>query len=108
MALPKADRRLNSTPHFSPFNCCLSVVFCSLGREITPKVCMLCFVLIVSVLLNLLCAWILFYNASRHSCFKCFRLRMLAVILGSDFSFSLSFFLLCLEAQYQHAVAACT
>ena len=30
---------------------------------------MLCFVLINSVLLNLLCVWILFWNASSHSCF---------------------------------------
>ena len=29
---------------------------------------MLCFVLINSVLLNLLCLWILFWNASSHSC----------------------------------------
>ena len=33
---------------------------------------MLCFVLINSVLLNLLCVWILFYNACSRSCFRSF------------------------------------
>ena len=33
---------------------------------------MLSFVLINSFLLNLLCVWILFYNASSHSCFRSF------------------------------------
>ena len=37
----------------SPFNCC------SLKWGITPKIRMLCFVLINSVLLNLLCVWTL-------------------------------------------------
>ena len=31
--------------------------FCSLIKEVTPKIRMLCFVLINSVLLNLLCVW---------------------------------------------------
>ena len=40
---------------------CLTVVqvsFCSLIKVITPKICMLCFVLINSVILNLLSVWI--------------------------------------------------
>ena len=47
---------------FSPFNCC------SLKWGITPKTGMLCFVLINSVVLNLLCVWPLFQNVSAHSC----------------------------------------
>ena len=39
-------------------------------KGITPKIRMLCFVLINSVLFNLLCVWILFYNASSRSCFR--------------------------------------
>ena len=31
---------------------------------------MLCFVTIISILLNLLCVWILIRNASSHSCFR--------------------------------------
>ena len=41
---------------------CLTIVqvpFCSLIKGITPKMCMLCFVRTNSVLLNLLCVWIL-------------------------------------------------
>ena len=52
-----------------PFNCCLSVV-CNLIKGITPKIRKLCFVLINSVLLKLLCVWILFQNVSSHSCFR--------------------------------------
>ena len=44
---------------FSPFNCCLSVVFC-LIKEITPKICMLCCVIINSVVLNLVCPFFIF------------------------------------------------
>ena len=47
----------------------VQVPFCSLIKGITPKIRMLCFVLINSVLLNLLCVWILVQNASSHSCF---------------------------------------
>ena len=43
---------------FSPFNCCLGVFF-GLMKGITPKMCMLCSVLINSVILNLSCDWIL-------------------------------------------------
>ena len=34
------------------------MTFCSLIEEITLKICMLCFVLINSVILNVLCVWI--------------------------------------------------
>ena len=44
--------------------------FCSLIQETTPKIRTLCFVLINSVLLNLLCFWVLLQNASSHSCFR--------------------------------------
>ena len=36
----------------------------------TRKFAGFCLVLITSVLLNLSCVWILFYNASSHSCFR--------------------------------------
>ena len=39
-------------------------MICSLKKGITPKIRMLCFVLINGVLLNLWCVWILFWNAS--------------------------------------------
>ena len=54
VAQPKADKRLSSTSHFSLFNNVLGL-FCSLTKGITPKICMFCFVLINSILLNLLC-----------------------------------------------------
>ena len=41
-------------------------------KGITLNTCWLCFVLINSVPLNILCVWILFQNASNHSCFSCF------------------------------------
>ena len=40
---------------FSPFK----VSFCSLIMGITPKIRMVCFVLTHSVILNLLCVWVL-------------------------------------------------
>ena len=43
--------------------------FCSLVKGITPQICLLCFVLINSILWNLLCVWISFENASSHFCF---------------------------------------
>ena len=55
---------------------------------ITPTIRMLCFVLINSVLLNLLCVWILFQAASRHSCFRFFFLVQNA---SSQLVFSFSF-----------------
>ena len=45
---------------------------CSLTKGITPKICRLCFFRINNVLLNRLCVWILFENASSHSCFRFF------------------------------------
>ena len=48
---------------FSVFNCChrlYRVSFCRLIKGITPRMCMLCFVLINSIILNLLCVWIRF------------------------------------------------
>ena len=42
---------------YSSFDCCSS---CSLIKVITPKMCILCFVLINIVLLNLSCVWNLF------------------------------------------------
>jgi len=50
------------------------VSFCSLKKGITPKICILRFDLINSGFLyiyifNLLCVWILFWNASSYSCF---------------------------------------
>ena len=79
IAQPKTVKCLSSPPHFhyfSPFNC--ELLFRSLKKKgITLKMCMLCFdrinlcfVLINSVLLNLLRVWILFKNASSHSCFR--------------------------------------
>ena len=44
--------------------------FCSLIKVITIKIHMFCFVLINSIVLKLLCIWILFYNASSHSHFR--------------------------------------
>ena len=44
--------------HFSLFNCCLSATL-QLIKGITLKICMLCFVLINSFLLNPVCVWIL-------------------------------------------------
>ena len=41
---------------FSQFNCYVS--FCSLIKGITPRIRMLCFVLINNVIFNLLCVWI--------------------------------------------------
>ena len=46
------------TPHlifhrFLPFNCCFKVSFCSLIKGLTPKIRILCFVHINSLLLNL-------------------------------------------------------
>ena len=60
--------------------------FCSFTKGITPKIGWFCLVLINSVLLNLLCVWILFQNASRP------------VTLVSDFS--LSQFLCCAVGYY--------
>ena len=42
---------------FSPFNCWTVELYCSLIKGITPKIRMLCFVLINSVLLKMLCVW---------------------------------------------------
>jgi len=48
------------TFHFSPLNCWIVVygLFCSLKKGITLNICMSCFVLKNSILLNLLCVWI--------------------------------------------------
>ena len=54
IAQAKADKHPSSTSHFSPFNCSLSVV---LLKGIILKIHMLCFVLINSILFNLLCVW---------------------------------------------------
>ena len=54
----------------------------NLIKRITPKIRMLCFVLINTVILNLLCVWIWFY-------------RTLAVIRFSVFFFINVFYLLC-------------
>ena len=43
----------------------VGVLFCSLIKGITPKIRMLCFVLIHCVLLNLLCVWIVSDTARR-------------------------------------------
>ena len=51
IAQPKADECLSSTSHFSPLNC--SGLFPSLIKGMTMQICMLCFVLINSTLLNL-------------------------------------------------------
>ena len=61
----------------SPFNFCF-MSFCSLIKGITPKIRVLCFVLINSVLLNLLCVWIIVYVFG--SCF-----RTVVIILASYF-----------------------
>ena len=43
---------------------------------LTPKIRMLHFVIINGFLFNPLCFWILFYTASRHSCFNFFGFYM--------------------------------
>ena len=60
MVQPKTDMCLSSPSHFSTFNCYVS--FCSLIKGITPKIRMLCFVLINRVLLNFLCVWLFNYS----------------------------------------------
>ena len=64
---------------FSPFNCCLSVVLLlDKKKKITPKIRMLCFVLIHSILFNLLCVWTRYiystiyfsWHASKHKVHK--------------------------------------
>ena len=50
-----------SPSHFSLFNCCLSIVL-QLDKGDHPKIHMLCFVLINSVLFSLLCVWIFFFG----------------------------------------------
>ena len=47
--------------------------FCSLINGITPKIHMLCFVLINSVLLNLACVWIFLAKLSQSHCFSILR-----------------------------------
>ena len=64
-----ASNLLPSTPHPRSPTTVFQVSFCNLTKAITPKMRVLCFVLTNSVLLNLLCIWILFQNASSHSCF---------------------------------------
>ena len=49
--------------------CNSQVSFCSLRKGITPKILMLCFVLINSVQLNLLCVWILLLWTARWTTF---------------------------------------
>ena len=46
---------------FIVFHCVMVVYmsFCSLIKEITPKIHMLCFVLINSVIFNISCVWVL-------------------------------------------------
>ena len=63
VAQMKPDKCLSSTSHCTPFN--RQVSFCSFIKGITPKMWMLCFVLINSVLLNLFRT-----AASSHSCFS--------------------------------------
>ena len=40
------------------FKCCLRVIFCRLIKGITLKIRTLCFILMNSIVLNLLCVWI--------------------------------------------------
>ena len=70
-AQPKADKY--PTYHYSPFNFCLSLVL-YLEKWAYPdkNSHVVFFVIINSVLLNLLCVWALFWNASSHSCFRYF------------------------------------
>ena len=51
----KADKCPRSTSNFSPF---YPLLKCRLMKGITPKIRMLCFVLIVGVLLTVSCVWI--------------------------------------------------
>ena len=57
---PKIDQWLSSPSHFSSFFTVtvVQMSFCSLIKGITPKVRTLCFVVVNSVRLNLLCVWI--------------------------------------------------
>ena len=58
IAQPKTDKWLSSPSHFPLFFTILTVVFvsfCSFIKRVTLKICMLYFVLINSVLLNLFC-----------------------------------------------------
>ena len=59
-------RQVFHTSHFLPFK------FCSLKKGLTPKIRMLCFEMVISVLFNLWCVWFLIYNAYSHSCFRYF------------------------------------
>ena len=49
----KSNKCPSATSHFSQLNSCLCVVVLTLIKRITPKICVLCFVVINSVLLNL-------------------------------------------------------
>ena len=58
-AQPKADENTETedkypTSHFTSFSCC----FVTWKKRLTPKIRMLCFVIINITLLNLLCVWI--------------------------------------------------
>ena len=59
----------------------VEVLFCSLIKGITPKICMLCFFLINSVLLNLVCFGILIVFSLPVACCRC-RSRILALFCG--------------------------
>ena len=70
---PHKNKWINIPSHFCnlfffsfPFNrlTVVEVSFCSLIKGITPKIRMLCFVLINSVILNVLCVLILFWSVT--------------------------------------------
>ena len=74
------------------FNCSLSVVLL-LDKGITPKIRMLCFVLLNTILFDLLCVWVLFHNASRQSCFSFVVVVVTVVVVGCIKRFFFFFFL---------------
>ena len=68
MVEPKADQGPGSTFHFAPFHCSLSVAL-QLDKGDYPEDSRVLFC-DNSVLFNLLCVWVLFQNASSHSCLR--------------------------------------
>ena len=71
IAQPKTEKSFCFPSHIIVFRhlTVVSVSFWNLIKGITSNMCKLCFVLInSSILLKLLCVWILFYNASSHFC----------------------------------------
>ena len=68
LGIMKNDKWISFPSHFIVIFHHLIVVqasFCSWIKGITLKICMLCFVLINSIILNLLCVWIFHFGISQ-------------------------------------------